>query len=112
MNQTRKEGHRALNLRAWAKERRPSRQLSGYFWNKNVTDINKVVWSEWRQASSQSDAIRMGQKVWPEALVGQGPNRCNAWFAVDRGAKVRVIEIKSEDGLHWQVRTRQRENSE
>jgi hypothetical protein len=56
---------------------------------------------------SQADAIRIGQKVSPEAKVGQGPNLCDAWFAIDYAAMHLVIEIKNESDRWW-VRTRER----
>jgi hypothetical protein len=69
--------------------------------------VQETPWSEWREASSQADAIRIGQKVWPGAKVGQGPNRSDAWFAIDYSATHRVIEIKNESDQWW-VRTRER----
>lgn len=74
----------------------------------NVEDIERAPWSEWQEASSLPVAIRRGQRVWPEAVIGQGPDDPTvAWFPIDAAAKVRVIETKSENGAIW-FRTRQR----
>jgi hypothetical protein len=74
----------------------------------NFEDIEKAAWSEWEEAPSVPMAIIRGQRVWPEAVIGQGPDDPTvAWFPIDAGAQVRVIETKSEDGRFW-FRTRQR----
>lgn len=69
--------------------------------------IPQPQWSEWQGASTQADAFNEAKKAWPEIYVGQGPNVSDVWFAIDKGAEVRVAEIKFE-GEQWWVRIKMR----
>jgi len=83
----------------------PSRDDAGKA--DTAKSIHDLPWSDWREASSEADAIKFGRRVWPEAIVGQAPNHWEASFAVDNAARERVIEVKNEDG-RWLVRVRNR----